>query len=213
MKLLLLLCFICLGLNIYQYRRYSALMEKFQQLKVASVPKKKYQIKKAKRSRPQRREQKEPQVAAPPSQNTMPSPMRRRPLPVVPPGQMDMTEDEMSLKMEEERREWSEDIQNYFTEELALTEEDFQFYQRGLEMLRNSRAEAYDYFSRRGQEEGLPHIPSFEEQRALHRIQEDAYNYITRRIGEENFQKLRNREGEKKMRQLRENGYYHSFGF
>ena len=103
-------------------------------------------------------------------------------------------------------------MQDYFRDELNLEEEDYQAYLTSVDELTEGRQRIYDYFRAMSQEEGIPHLSSFEEQKALLDLKERTMDRLSRRLGEQNFQKLLIREREIKREWLTRDGHYVSFG-
>ena len=71
----------------------------------------------------------------------------------------ELTEHEHILKLEEEKREWDENIQNYFTEDLSLSEDDFQVYQQAVARLKTTQVEIYRAFVKINPEDDIPPYP------------------------------------------------------
>ena len=202
MKILLLLLALSLASNIYQYRQNNSLMEKHGQLKV-SLEQKKYLPAPATRTAPQ-----VPKISA------APKPAKRiAPRPMPEQDDEDEEGEEEVLKAQEERREWQENVQNYFVEELSLEPEDWEAYLKSIDILQENRERIYDFFTKRdNREQGEPYVPTFEEERALFRAQESAIMSIGRRIGNEKFKHLLEYERQMKRKMLKDKGYYTSHG-
>ena len=121
-------------------------------------------------------------------------------------------EDGDEVAFEEVKKQWSEDMQGYILDTLSLSEEDYQSYQRSVEQLQMARSGIHKIFFRKQEEEGLPYIPSFEEEKALLHVQEQILSALGKRFGRDKLQQLMMREQRMKAKMLEERGFYNSFG-
>ena len=116
----------------------------------------------------------------------------------------------------EAQKSWGESLRHYFEAELSLEQEDYAFYQKSIEELKEQRGKIYQYFSERARDRGWtagdPYVPSFEEERATLRAKEAAIIKLSRRFSSEKVKQLLEHERKLKETMLQERGYSPSQG-